>query len=126
VLGLALAPPLLLGGWATLAFADVGRGTPLPPDPPRRLVTTGPYAYVRNPMQIAGLMLALVLVLHFPTPFLLVYVIDMMLLAVVLFAPYEQAQLDGAFGEEYRRYARRVRNWLPRRRPYEARMGANL
>jgi protein-S-isoprenylcysteine O-methyltransferase Ste14 len=119
VLALALALPIGLGAWATLAFTDVGGGTPLPPDPPRRLVTTGPYAYVRNPMQIAGLGLSVLLMLYHPTPFMLLYIVDMALVAVVLFAPYERAQLSAAFGEEYRRYVRCVRTWLPHPRPYD-------
>src|SRR4051812_37881114 len=36
--------------WSILSFIVVGRGTPAPFDPPRRLVVRGPYTYVRNPM----------------------------------------------------------------------------
>jgi protein-S-isoprenylcysteine O-methyltransferase Ste14 len=48
-----LAVPFLLGIAAVREFAQVGRGTPLPYDAPERLVTGGPYAYVRNPMQLS-------------------------------------------------------------------------
>ena len=40
---------LFLIGWSVLNFLRV-KGTPVPFNPPPQLVTTGPYAYVRNPM----------------------------------------------------------------------------
>ncbi len=43
---------LILIGWSVLIFFRA-RGTPVPFNPPPQLVTTGPYAYVRNPM-LAG------------------------------------------------------------------------
>ncbi len=36
-------------GWSVLNFLRA-KGTPVPSNPPPQLVTTGPYAYVRNPM----------------------------------------------------------------------------
>src|SRR6267142_5038675 len=40
--------------WCILTFASIGRGTPAPFDPPRRLVIQGPYRFVRNPMYIGA------------------------------------------------------------------------
>jgi protein-S-isoprenylcysteine O-methyltransferase Ste14 len=39
----------VLIGWSVLSFLKA-KGTPVPLNPPPQLVTTGPYAYVRNPM----------------------------------------------------------------------------
>lgn len=42
--------------WCILTFAVIGRGTPAPFDPPRRLVIAGPYRYVRNPMYLGAVL----------------------------------------------------------------------
>ena len=113
-----IALPFALGAWAILAFAVSGYGTPLPLDPPRRLVLTGPYAYVRNPMQVAGMLLALLLPIRYPTPYMLFYVVDMGLVSIVLFAFFERDELEDRFGKAYLPYRRAVRNWIPRLVPY--------
>ena len=51
----------MLGLTAVQEFVTRGRGTPVPFDPPKRLVTAGPYAYVGNPMQRRRVMLVVLL-----------------------------------------------------------------
>jgi protein-S-isoprenylcysteine O-methyltransferase Ste14 len=48
-----LGVPTIVALSAVQEFRQRGFGTAIPYDPPRRLVTTGVYAYVANPMQIA-------------------------------------------------------------------------
>src|SRR5512143_1360264 len=62
-----LAVPLWLIGslavlWCFWAFTFKGNGTPLPADPPKKLVTTGPYHYVRNPIYVGA---AFIILGHF-------------------------------------------------------------
>jgi protein-S-isoprenylcysteine O-methyltransferase Ste14 len=52
-----LAIGLFLAGWSIINFIKE-KGTPVPFNPPPRLVTTGPYAHVRNPM-LSGIFLLL-------------------------------------------------------------------
>ena len=100
--------------WCILTFAFVGRGTPAPFDPPRRLVVAGPYRYVRNPMYIgAGAALAGAAIFYGSLP--LVGYLGLFVLATHAFVVlYEEPTLTRLFGQEYRAYQARVRRWLPR------------
>ncbi len=95
-------------------FALRGKGTPLPIDPPKRLVVEGPYGLVRNPMywSVASVMLGEASVLHS---------VALAELALAFFAGvnvfvllYEEPALRRKFGAEYEEYCRRVPRWLPR------------
>jgi len=103
--------------WCILAFALVGRGTPAPFDPPRKLVVRGPYKYVRNPMYLgAGLALAGA-ALFYQSASLWAYTAGFLLLMHLFVILYEEPTLHRSFGEEYETYCRRVRRWLPKARP---------
>ncbi len=105
--------------WSIFAFVWIGRGTPAPFDPPRRLVIRGPYRFVRNPMYIgAGLALAGAALFYESAP-LLVYG-GVFLLASHLFVVwYEEPTLRRSFGPDYEAYCRRVRRWWPHVRAAE-------
>lgn len=107
----------LLGGaialWCILAFVTLGKGTPAPFDPPRRLVVRGPYRYVRNPMYIgAGLALAGA-ALFYRSPSLLGYAAGFLVAMHLLVVFYEEPTLTRLFGDDYSAYRASVRRWLP-------------
>ena len=104
----------VVAAWCVLAFALVGRGTPAPFDPPRRLVIAGPYRFVRNPMYIgAGLTLAGAAMFY--QSLLLLGFSALFIVAAHLFVVFhEEPALERHFGEEYTAYRRRVRRWWPR------------
>ncbi len=105
----------VLALWCALAFAVVGRGTPLPLDPPRRLVVVGPYRWVRNPMAI-GFGSALVgLALFYGSIELLLFAGLFMLGIHAFVVLYEEPTLRRTFGAEYEAYCAEVDRWLPRR-----------
>lgn len=104
----------LVALWCIATFVTVGRGTPAPFDPPRRLVTKGPYRFVRNPMYIgAGLALAGAGLVYGSLP-LLGYALLFLLATHALVVWYEEPALRRTFGEEYDTYRGRVRRWWPR------------
>ena len=116
VAGMAIgAMGAVIALWCVLTFVAVGRGTPAPFDPPRRLVIKGPYRFVRNPMYV-GADLALVgAALFYESMPLLAYAVVFTLVAHIFVVLYEEPTLERTFGKEYEAYCRRVRRWWPRR-----------
>lgn len=107
--------------WASLRrFAEEGEGTLAPWDPPRRLVVSGPYRYVRNPM-ISGVTLNLFgLALLLLSPPLLAWAAAFLAVNSIYIPLVEEPQLERRFGESYREYCRNVPRVIPRLRPWEA------
>lgn len=98
-----------------LTFALVGRGTPAPFDPPRRLVIQGPYRFVRNPMYLgAGLALAGA-ALFYQSFALLGYLAVFLLATHVFVVAYEEPALRRTFPRDYEAYCAKTRRWWPKR-----------
>jgi protein-S-isoprenylcysteine O-methyltransferase Ste14 len=106
--------------WTGLTLATRGEGTPLPLESPRRLVVSGPYRRVRNPMAVAGLGQGLAIAAWFGSWLLLAYVIAGGLLWNFALRPGEERDLLRRFGDEYRAYQRAVLCWIPTIRAYRA------
>jgi len=101
--------------WCILTFAVIGKGTPAPFDPPRRLVASGPYAVIRNPMYLgAGFALGGAS-LFYQSLALLGYTAGFFLVTHLFVVVYEEPTLRRAFGVEYESYCSRVGRWWPRR-----------
>jgi protein-S-isoprenylcysteine O-methyltransferase Ste14 len=100
--------------WCVVTFAFVGRGTPAPFDPPRRLVIQGPYRLVRNPMSI-GAVLALGGAALFYRSFAVLVYAGLFLLAMHLFVVlYEEPHLRQTFSTDYESYCQQAGRWWPR------------
>jgi protein-S-isoprenylcysteine O-methyltransferase Ste14 len=99
--------------WCVLTFATVGKGTPAPFDPPRRLVVSGPYGYVRNPMYLGAGLAVLGAALCYGSLALVGFVALFGLAAHCFVLGYEEPTLRRTFGEAYQAYCRRVRRWWP-------------
>lgn len=103
-----------LTAWCVLTFVSAGKGTPVPFDPPRRLVVRGPYRFVRNPIYI-GVTAALGgAALVYESIALAGYAVLLVLLAHGLVVWYEEPHLRRTFGQDYDAYCGRVRRWWPR------------
>jgi protein-S-isoprenylcysteine O-methyltransferase Ste14 len=103
-----------LGLWSAFAMATRGAGTPLPSAATTRLVTSGPYRFVRNPMAVAGITQGAAVGLMAESWLVVVYAIAGSVVWNWFVRPVEEADLATKFGDDYLAYRARVRCWIPR------------
>lgn len=107
--------PLGIGVWllvsARRAFARA-KTTVMTFDPPNRLVTTGPFAFSRNPMYL-GFFLVLVgaaVLAGYAVGFIAPLIF--FVLAQAWYIPFEERAASAAFGGDYDSYRAVTRRWL--------------
>jgi protein-S-isoprenylcysteine O-methyltransferase Ste14 len=108
-----IAAGVALYVWSVRNFAVVGRGTPGLWDAPRRVVATGPYRWVRNPIYIAALLIVAGEAWLFLSPALLLYTAALAVAFHLFVVGYEEPRLRRRFGEQYGAYRRSVSRWIP-------------
>lgn len=113
-----LAVPAILGLTAVQEFVERGEGTPVPFDPPRSLVTTGIYAFIRNPMQVSAIVLLLLLGLFVENLWIAAAGVMAHIYSAGLAGWDEDEDLVNRFGDSWRAYKKDVRRWVPRLRPW--------
>jgi protein-S-isoprenylcysteine O-methyltransferase Ste14 len=101
----------ILGAACILTFVFVGRGTQAPFDPPRALVASGPYTFLRNPMYLGGAAAMAGAALYYQSWALLAYVITFVIAAHLFVVAYEEPTLRRVFGRDYDAYCARTRRW---------------
>lgn len=116
---LLLTAVVAVGVPALSAVQELARagGTPWPWDPPERLVTTGPYAYLRNPMQLGASVVLALLGGASGSALLTGTALVTVVFSLALAERHETAAM-GRRWPEHAEYRRHVRAWLPRLRPH--------
>ncbi len=114
-----LAIPLWLIGslivlWCFWTFTFQGRGTPDPTDPPKELVVTGPYRYVRNPIYVGVVFIFLGHFLWFGYWRILIYAVLAFIGVHFFVVLYEEPTLKRKFGASYEEYLKHVPRWVPK------------
>jgi protein-S-isoprenylcysteine O-methyltransferase Ste14 len=99
-------------------FALQGGGTPAPVYPTERLVVTGAYRWVRNPMYVGVSAAILGQALLFGSAALLAYGLAVAGAFHAFVLLYEEPTLRARYGAEYDAYRANVRRWIPRLRPW--------
>ena len=93
-------------------------GTPVPVASPPRLVVSGFYRYVRNPIYAGFMAILTGEVLLFGSPGLLEYTAAAWCIGAAGVRFYEEPTLARKFRAEYQNYRRAVRAWIPRLHPW--------
>jgi len=107
--------PLLCGLtlliWCTRVFLVVGHGTLAPWEPPRALVTTGPYRVTRNPMYVAVVLILLGWAVGFASWGLLAYAVLILIAFQLRIIRGEEPVLAETYRDSWRKYSARVPRW---------------
>ena len=101
-------------------FALEGLGTPAPIAPTQKLVVTGLYRYVRNPIYIAVVAVIFGQALLFGDSHLLWYGALLWLFFHVWVVLLEEPELEQTFSTEYESFRTNVPRWIPRLTPWRA------
>jgi protein-S-isoprenylcysteine O-methyltransferase Ste14 len=81
------------------------------------LVTTGPFALIRNPLYLANLVITLGVIFYAGIIWLGAPLLLYFMFQYHCIAKYEENTLLAKFGDEYQRYMDRVPPWLPLKSP---------
>ncbi len=111
ILGLA---GLALAFWTITLQWTIGKGTPAPMMPTQKLIVSGPFKFVRNPMALGTIIayLALAVIAGSISAIILIILVAGMLLAYI--RKKEEAELLLRFGQPYAEYRQRVPFLIPK------------
>jgi protein-S-isoprenylcysteine O-methyltransferase Ste14 len=94
-------------------FVIRGRGTPAPVAPPTRLVVSGQYRHVRNPMYVALVATVLGQAVVLGSWGLVAYAGLLLVLFHLRVVTYEEPRLAAQFGAQFAAYRAAVPRWVP-------------
>src|SRR5688572_4179649 len=112
-----LIPGVALLLWCVRDFFVAGKGTLAPWDPPRNLVSSGPYRFSRNPMYVGVSLILLGWAMAFRSSVLLLYAVIVMVAFHLRVVFGEEPWLARTHERKWNDYRSRVPRWLfPSRR----------
>lgn len=100
-------------------FGNRGRGTLAPWWPTRKLVISGPYRYVRNPMILGVIFILFGEALYFNSISILIWALFFFVLNSLYFELVEEPKLERKFGDDYVDYKEEVNRWMPKFKAYK-------
>lgn len=110
---------LILSGCAMFIYCSKifkahGKGTPIPIEPPTKVVHQGPYRFVRNPIYLGYFAIAGGEAMVVGAALLFVYAALLIAVIHLYVTLFEEPELKQRFGESYIEYTKQVPRWFPR------------
>ncbi len=99
--------------WSAAILSGRGRGGYVEFDPPRELVTSGPFARCRNPVAGCVVLMLLGLALALSSTTLLLVVVAALPIAHAQVVLLEEPLLRARFGEAFERHCATTPRWIP-------------
>ena len=104
----------VLAIWCAIIMYISKKATPSPFSTPQKVVTNGPYKYVRHPMMWSLNFVIIGQVLVWSSPFVFVWFLIWIRFSIIYVAKYEEPYLISLFGKEYLDYCKNTPRWIPR------------
>ncbi|NVO10773.1 MAG: isoprenylcysteine carboxylmethyltransferase family protein [Bacteroidales bacterium] len=102
------------------SFVRIGKGTLAPWNPTKKIVISGLYAYVRNPMIIAVLIVLIGESIAVLSLNIFIWTVIFFVINNIYFLVYEEPNLERRFKDEYRDYKGSVPRWVPNLKPFKS------
>lgn len=118
-INLFLSLPLIVIGsslslWTVYNFFRA-RGSPVPLNPPKKLVTTGLYSHIRNPMLLGWIIMLFGVGILLNSISLIFILTPLFILTNILYLKtIEEREMERKFGQEYLEYKKSVPMFIPR------------
>ena len=100
-------------------FKNDGDRSPHPFNEAPKLVITGFYSFVRNPMYVGALLTIFGLFIIFLNYLIFIYGLVLWMFVNTFIIKYEEPKLKKTFGEQYSDYCINVHRWIPRIKRWE-------
>lgn len=98
----------------TIIYFIKAKGTPIPLNPPKILIVTGPYKLVRNPM-LTGIFLQLFGIgfYYYSTSLIFIFTPLFILINYLELKYIEEPEMEKRFGQDFRDYKKRTPLFIP-------------
>jgi protein-S-isoprenylcysteine O-methyltransferase Ste14 len=102
--------------WAAVTLAKHSGASGAPGDPTKKLVTTGPYRWMRNPIYAGDALLVFGVAFFTHSPTLLIVAFLLLPCMDLFVRRVEEPHTEQRFGDAYREYQQRIPRWIPKQK----------